>query len=232
MPISKWRRRVRSVRGGRGAPGRAGHGTVPAALEPPASPVCFVSSPGPPWRKEEPSAGQERVGTASRPPHPHPPSPPGSSAADRGSSASLVQWFLTVQQFSIIIVKCLGPLDQRGPGIGPAAADERAPLAPPETCSAGGRDGPGPRPERSGAGRGGQGRGGSRRAGANRGERGGPGGGGAGGRRELPGPAPQRRGLGAPGTGGGGPGAAGGAGRAAGPAAVGVAERVMSGQVL
>lgn len=72
VPISKWRRRVRSVRGGRGAPGRAGHGTVPAALEPPASPVCFVSSPGPPWRKEEPSAGQERVGTASRPPPPLP----------------------------------------------------------------------------------------------------------------------------------------------------------------
>lgn len=103
--------------------------------------------------------------SGNRVPPPPPPSPPGSSAADRGSSASLVQWFLTVQQFSIIIVKCLGPLDQRGPGIGPAAADERAPLAPPETCSAGGRDGPGPRPERSGAGRGGEGRGGGAAAG-------------------------------------------------------------------
>lgn len=31
---------------------------------------------------------------------------------------SLVQWFLTVQQFYLKIVKCLGPLDQGDTGIG------------------------------------------------------------------------------------------------------------------
>lgn len=66
--------------------------------------MCFVSSPGPPRREEEPRPAVRREGEARPPP--------------RASSASLVQWFLTVQQFSIIIVKCLGPLDQRGPGIG------------------------------------------------------------------------------------------------------------------
>lgn len=87
---------------GAGVPGRAGRWS-----RPPASPVCSVSSPGPPRRKEEPSPGQERAGSAPPP-----------RCAPRGPSASLVQWFLTVQQFSSIIVKCLGPLDQRGPGIG------------------------------------------------------------------------------------------------------------------
>lgn len=88
----------------------------------PLFPVCFVSPPGPACREEEPSPGLESEGESAIPTAPPP----------RGSSASLVQWFLTVQQFSIIIVKCLGPLDQRGPGIGPAAADE-----------SGGSEGPG-----------------------------------------------------------------------------------------
>ncbi|XP_041903062.1 translation initiation factor IF-2 [Corvus kubaryi] len=98
----------RGVRDGRAGPGRAGRGAVLGRWSrPPASPVCSVSSPGPPRRKEEPSPGQERAGSAPPP-----------RCAPRGPSASLVQWFLTVQQFSSIIVKCLGPLDQRGPGIG------------------------------------------------------------------------------------------------------------------
>lgn len=74
----------------------------------------------PPRRKEEPSPGQERAGSAPPP-----------RRAPRGPSASLVQWFLTVQQFSSIIVKCLGPLDQRGPGIGRQRRRPAAPAAEP-----------------------------------------------------------------------------------------------------
>lgn len=125
---------MRSGRARSGGPGRAGRSPRGAGAARPPVPCVLSRSPGPPWREEEPSPGQERA------PVPRPP-------ADRGAAASLVQWFLTVQQFSIIIVKCLGPLDQRGPGIGPAAADERAPWRRRRPAAPGGTDGPGPRTE-------------------------------------------------------------------------------------
>lgn len=111
----------RPSRGGTGRD-RMGLGGSGASPPSPSSP-CVLSRPQVRRAERKSQARAWRARGKARSPPPPPP---------RGSSASLVQWFLTVQQFSIIIVKCLGPLDQRGPGIGPAAADE-----------SGGSEGPG-----------------------------------------------------------------------------------------
>lgn len=56
-------------------------------------------------------------------------------------AASLVQWFLTVQQFSSIIVKCLGPLDPGGPGIRRGGEREQR-TAEPSAAQVGGQPPP------------------------------------------------------------------------------------------